>query len=70
MKQSAKTISVPEAGRIYFGIEANAAYRAAARGEIPTVQIGRIKRVPIAAVERMLEEAGKSAASPATPKAA
>src|SRR5262249_7011975 len=35
------TISVPEAGERYFGLCRNAAYNAAARGEIPTIRIGR-----------------------------
>jgi hypothetical protein len=60
---SAKTISVPEAGRIYLGISPNASYEAAKRGEIPVIQIGRLKRVPIAAMERMLEQAGQIPAS-------
>ena len=56
-----KTISVPEAGRIYFGIGRNASYEAAKRGEIPIVSIGRLKRVPVVAMERKLEEAGRVA---------
>jgi hypothetical protein len=52
-----KTISVPEAGRIYYGIGRNASYEAAKRGEIPTIRMGRLKRVPVAAMERKLEEA-------------
>jgi hypothetical protein len=38
------TISVPEAGERYFGLCRNAAYNAAARGEIPTIRIGRLLR--------------------------
>jgi excisionase family DNA binding protein len=53
------TITVPEAGRRYFGLSRNAAYAAAERGEIPTVKIGRLLRVPIKAVEQMLEAAAK-----------
>jgi hypothetical protein len=52
-----KTLSVPEAGKLYFGLSRNAAYDAAARGEIPTIRIGRLLRVPVAAMERMLDEA-------------
>jgi helix-turn-helix protein len=55
--QTTKTISVPEAGRVYFGLARNAAYEAAHRGDIPVIRIGRMMRVPIAALERMLEEA-------------
>ena len=52
-------MSVPEAGRL-LGIGVNAAYEAAKRGEIPCIQIGRLKRVPVAAMERMLDQAGRS----------
>jgi Helix-turn-helix domain len=55
---TAKTLSVPEAGRRYFGLGRNASYDAARRGDIPTIKIGRIIRVPVAALERMLERAG------------
>jgi hypothetical protein len=56
-----KTISVPEAGRKYFELSRGAAYAAAARGDIPTIRIGRKLRVPIVAVERMLESAWQPA---------
>lgn len=58
MNSNDKTLSVPDAGRIYFGISRNSAYEAARRGEIPTIRIGNILRVPIVALERMLDEAG------------
>jgi hypothetical protein len=54
------TISVPEAGRRYFGLSRNGSYAAAARGEIPTIEIGRLKRVPVRALERMLDAVGQS----------
>jgi excisionase family DNA binding protein len=54
-----KTITVPEAGREYFGLSRNASYEAARRGEIPTIRIGRLLRVPVVALERKLEEAGR-----------
>ena len=50
-----KTLSVPEAGRQYFDLGKNASYQAAHRGEIPTIRLGKKIRVPIAALERMLE---------------
>lgn len=53
--QKAKTISVPTAGRVYFGLGRNAAYEAAKRGDIPTIRIGKLLRVPVVALERMLE---------------
>jgi excisionase family DNA binding protein len=57
MTGSSKTISVPEAGREYLGIGKNASYEAARRGEIPTIKIGRLLRVPVVAMERMLDRA-------------
>jgi hypothetical protein len=51
-----KTLTVPEAGRVYFDLGRNASYEAARRGDIPTIKIGRLLRVPIIALDRMLEE--------------
>jgi Helix-turn-helix domain len=56
------TISVPEAGKRYFGMSRGASYSAAERGEIPTVRIGRLLRVPVRALERMLDRASEPAA--------
>jgi hypothetical protein len=55
-----KTLSVPEAGKLYFNIGRNASYEAAARGEIITIRVGKLLRVPIAAMERKLAEAGRA----------
>jgi excisionase family DNA binding protein len=52
------TMTVPEAGHRYFGLSRGASYEAASRGEIPTVRIGRLLRVPVRALERMLDQAG------------
>jgi len=49
------TISVMEAGRKYLGLGKHASYRAAARGEIPAIRVGGIMRVPVAAMERLLD---------------
>jgi hypothetical protein len=49
------TISVPEAGKRYFNLSRNGAYAAAVRGEIPTIKVGRLLRVPIRAMEGMLD---------------
>jgi hypothetical protein len=54
-EQAPLTISVPAAGKRYFGLCRNASYDAAARGEIPTIKIGRLLRVPVRALERMLD---------------
>ena len=56
----AKTISVEEAGR-WLGVSRNTAYEAAGRGEIPTIKIGRLLRVPVAPFERMLGLSANSA---------
>ena len=52
-----KTLTVPEAGRRYFDLSRNASYEAARRGDIPTIKIGRLLRVPVMAMERKLETA-------------
>ncbi len=52
-----KTLSVPEAGRDYFELGRNASYEAAKRGEIPVIKVGRKLRVPIVALERLLNDA-------------
>jgi hypothetical protein len=39
---------------------AGAAYEAAHRGDIPTIRIGRLLRVPVRALEKMLDNAGGS----------
>ena len=35
-----KTMSVPKAGKIYFGLGRDASYVAAKRGQIPAIKIG------------------------------
>jgi hypothetical protein len=60
MDQEPKTLTVPEAGRRYFDLGRNASYEAARRGDIPTIRIGRLLRVPVVQMERKLEEAGQS----------
>ena len=55
-----KTLSVPEAGRRYFNLSRNSSYEAASRGELPTIRIGRLLRVPVIALERMLSAEGDS----------
>ena len=51
-------MTVPEAGT-KLGLSRNGAYAAAARGEIPTIKIGRLLRVPVRAMENMLDAASK-----------
>jgi excisionase family DNA binding protein len=57
MVSIAKTITVPEAGAEYFGLSRGASYEAAKRGEIPTIRIGKLLRVPVRALEDMLNAA-------------
>jgi hypothetical protein len=52
------TLSVVEAGRKYFGLSRGASYHAAERGDLPTIRIGRLLRVPVRALERMLDQCG------------
>lgn len=51
--REALTYSVPEAGEL-ADISKDAAYRAAERGEIPTIRIGKLLRVPKAKWDRIL----------------
>jgi excisionase family DNA binding protein len=57
------TTTIEEAARL-LGIGRNAAYEAAKTGQIPTIQIGRRKLVPVAKLRAMC---GLSAA-PASPQ--
>jgi hypothetical protein len=52
-----RTMSVPEAGAM-VGLNRNASYSAAERGEIPTIRFGKLLRVPRIAWRKRLEEAG------------
>ena len=58
MDPGPKTLTVPQAGRVYFDLGRNASYEAARRGDIPTIRIGRLLRVPVVAMERKLESTG------------
>jgi hypothetical protein len=58
-EEQCRTLTVPEAGRRYFDLSQNGSYLAAQRGDIPTIRIGGRLRVPVAALERMLEQAGQ-----------
>jgi len=57
MDTECRTLSVPEAGKVYFGLGRDGAYEAAKRGDIPVIRIGRRLRVSVPALERMLDEA-------------
>jgi excisionase family DNA binding protein len=45
---------VPEAGA-KLGLSRNGSYEAARRGDIPTIRVGRLLKVPKAKFDRMLE---------------
>jgi hypothetical protein len=64
------TISILEAGRRYFGLSEGASYAAAHRGDIPTIRIGRLLRVPVRALERMLDTPPKGKRRPGRSEAA
>jgi len=51
--QESLTMSVPEAGA-ELGVGRDAAYQAVRTGQIPVIQIGRLLRVPRAALKKML----------------
>lgn len=63
------TLTIPEvADRL--GISRNAAYEAARRGEIPTIRLGKLLRVPRAQLERLLAggiDAGPKEIAPRSP---
>lgn len=61
-EQKQYILTIPAAGRKFFGIGKSASYEAARRGQIPTIRIGRRLFVPIAAVENMLADTANKAA--------
>jgi hypothetical protein len=48
------TLSVPAAGKKYYGLSRAGSYAAAKRGEIPTIKIGRLIKVPVARMNRLM----------------
>ena len=58
-KEAPLTLSVTEAGKRYFNLSRRGSYGAAARGDLPTIRIGRLIRVPVRALEKMLDRAGE-----------
>ena len=55
-----KTMAVPDAGRMFFGLGRNASYAAAQRGDIPCIKIGGRLIAVVPAIERMLADAGEA----------
>jgi hypothetical protein len=51
---SRPTISIPDAGAVFFGLGRNAAYEAANNGDFETIEIGGRKFAVVAALARKL----------------
>jgi len=51
--ESGETMSIPAAGKKYFGLGKSASYAAAKSGDLPTIR----GRVPIRAMEALLNDA-------------
>jgi hypothetical protein len=51
---SRPTVSVPEAGAVFFSMGRNASYDAAKSGDIPTIRVGGLIRVPVAPLAERL----------------
>lgn len=62
--EALRTMSVPEAGK-HLGMGKNGSYAAAARGDLPVIKIGRRLRVPVRALEKLLDTAAKIGAEAA-----
>lgn len=50
--------TVPEAGAL-LGLTKNASYEAAKRGDIPTIRLGKLIKVPKAALHAMIDRVSK-----------
>jgi hypothetical protein len=48
------TASIPDVGRICFGLSRNGSYNAAKRGDFPTIRIGKLFKVPTSALRKQL----------------
>ncbi len=64
-----QTLSIPEAGKRYFGLSRNGSYDAALRGDIPFIKIGRLKRVPVRTMEHKLNQLTEQQLKKETPPA-
>jgi hypothetical protein len=51
---NAATLSIPEAGWAFYKLGRHGAYEAARRGDIPTMDVGGKKRVPVAPIAQKL----------------
>ena len=57
MEQGKATLTVTQAARL-LGIGRGTAYEAVRNGELPALRLGKRLLVPLAALEKMLSEAG------------
>jgi excisionase family DNA binding protein len=57
--QNLLVYDVPEAGAL-LGLTRNGSYEAAKRGDIPTIRIGGLIKVPKAAFHRMIDQPAKA----------
>lgn len=61
-KPQPKTVSVPEAGWLFFGFKSErASYRAAARGDLIVIKVGNRLRVPVAQMEAKIQKLADAA---------
>jgi hypothetical protein len=51
---SSPTANIPDVGRLCYGLSKNGSYDAAKRGDIPTIKIGRLLKVPTSALRAKL----------------
>jgi hypothetical protein len=51
------TMSVPAAGKKYWGLSRNGSYDAADRGDIPTIRVGKLRRALVRPIEKKLAAA-------------
>jgi len=52
--RATETMSIPEAGAKYYGLSKNGSYDAAARGDFPTIPVGRLRKVPVKMMDRIM----------------
>ena len=53
-------MSVPAAGKLFYGLGRDASYQAAKRGDLIVIEVGpKLLRVPVKAMQRKLERAGE-----------
>ncbi|GEM_PF-3969775 len=57
MSMACKTMDVPTAGKLYYGLGRNASYELAKTNPelLPTIPVGRLLRVPIVLMDRIIE---------------